>query len=459
MKNDFVNIYKVIEPKEQEAFHHYLQCFYGNQKAVLSIFEKTAQALDADAALEEMLLDATSTSRKNILNAFSDLKKWLLEFLATQEVRQNTTESKFLMLEALRKRGLYDVFQQKSKHLIQELDKQKSPDIWHLFWKVRLSHINYFSLPLDRLQDYQDEMFQLLHDLDNFYMGAKLKYSTELYSRSSVLDEQYEIPLLEHILSFIDTGEKLNPIIKDLYLPLFELAKNDSEQAYNTLKSFLYESSTHEPIERLSILLYLLNSAVRRFQKGEEVMIRECFNLYQFGLDQSLFIANGYFSTGTFLNITNFGCHLKEYDWLRKFVKQWSLHLYPIDKDETIGFTMARIAFEEKQFKQVIELLRDIDFKNISFTLNVRLLLIRAYYEQREPTNLMLDYSNALYLYVYRNKKMGSSIQTRTINFVKVFRQLINGKSKKQLFNELEKKEKFIMCYDWLKAKIEERPY
>ncbi len=456
MKNDFTSIYKVIEPKEQEAFHHYLQCFYGNQKSVLSIFEKAVQTLDADEDLEEILMDSTPTSRKNTLNAFSDLKKWLLEFLATQEIRHNTIESKFLTLEALRKRGLHDVFQQKSKHLIQELDKQKSPDVWHLFWKVRQSHINYFSLPLDRLQDYQDDMFRLLYDLDNFYMGAKLKYSTELYSRSSVLQEQYEVPLLDNILSLIDAGENINPIIKDLYLPLFELVKTDSEQSYITLKSFLQNSSTHEPIERLSILLYLLNSAIRRFQKGEESMIRESFSLYQFGLDASLFTATGYFSTGTFLNITNFGCHLKEYSWLEKFVKQWSLYLSPIDKDETISFSMARIAFEEKKFNQVIELLRDIDFKNISFTLNVRLLLIRAYFEQRVPTNLMLDYSNALYLYVYRNKKMGNNMQTRAINFVKIFRQLINGKSKKQLFKELDKKEKIILCYDWLKAKIEE---
>jgi hypothetical protein len=455
MKNDFVSIYNQIEPKEQESFQQYLNYFYGNQKIVLDIFH---QVTTSSESLEELGL-SFNTSRKNILNALSDLKKCLLEFLTIQEVKHNTTESKFLTLESLRKRGLHDVFQQKSKHLMQDLDKQHSPDLWHLFWKVRLSHISYFSLPLDRLQDYQDEMLQLLLGLDNFYMGAKLKYTTELFSRSSVLHEQYEVPLLNNILTLIDNDDSLSPIIKELYLPLFELAKNDSKQAYNTLKSFLYTSSKHEPIERLSILLYLLNSAARRFQKGEETLIRECFNLYQFGLDESLFTAMGYFSTGTFLNITNLGCHLKEYDWLKKFVKQWSPCLLPVDKEEAVGFCLARIAFDEKQFKQVIELLREIDFKNISFTLNVRLLLIRAYYEQRQPTNLMLDYSNALYLYVYRNKKMGNSIQTRTINFVKIFRQLISNKSKSQLFKELDKKEKIIMCYDWLKAKIEERPF
>ncbi len=455
MKNDFINILKAVEPKEQEAFHQYLQCFYGNQKAILTIFDKVVESLGNGKQPDE--IQSLYSHNKNALNALSDLKKWLLEFLALHEIRNNSTESKFLILEALRKRALYDAFQQKSKQLMQELVKQKSPDLWHLFWKVRLSHISYFSTTLDKLQDYQADMYQLLYDLDGFYMAAKLKYSAELYSRSNILQEQYDIQLLNDILILIEKDNSTHPIVKDFYLPMLEMAKEQSEVAFLKLKSFLINVYEHEPIERLSVLLYLLNFAISRIRKGNNSYSQECFELFQIGLDQSLFIASGYFPTETFINIINIGCHLQKYDWLKKFIKNWSPYLIPSEKDDTTHFSSARIYFEEKKFDQVIPLLQKIPYKNILFNLNARLLLIRTYYEQKESVNLMLDYSNALYLYIYRNQTMGIALKASALNFVKVFRQLLNGKSKKLLFKELNNKKESVMCYDWLKAKIEER--
>ena len=456
MKNDFTNLLTAVEPKEQEAFHHYLQCFYGNQKAVLSIFDTVVQSLGNGKQPDE--IQSLYSHNKNALNALSDLKKWLLEFLALQEIRNNSTESKFLILEALRKREMYDAFYQKSKQIMHDLDKQKSPDLWHLFWKVRLSHISYFSTTLDKLQDYQADMHQLLYDLDGFYMAAKLKYSAELYSRSTILQEQYDIQLLDDILILIENDNPTHAIVKDFYLPMLEMAKDQSELAFLKLKSFLINAYEHEPIERLSVLLYLLNFAISRSRNGNNLYVQESFDLFQIGLNQSLFIASGYFPIETFLNITNIGCHLQKYDWLKRFVNDWSTYLPPNEKEEMVSFALARIAFEEKDYDKVIILLQKVDFKNFSITLNVRLLLIRAYYEQRVPDNsLILDYSNALYLYIYRNKNMGSALKTSALNFVKIFRPLVNGKSKKLLLKELDKKQKTVICYDWLKAKIEER--
>lgn len=453
MKNDFTNLLTAVEPKEQEAFHHYLQCFYGNQKAVLTIFGAVVQSLGNGKQPDE--IQATYSHNKNALNALSDLKKWLLEFLAFQEIRNDSIESKFLIIEALRKRGLFEAFQQKSKHLVQELDKQKSPNMWHLFWKVRLSHVNYFSTPHDKLHDHQPEMAQLLYDLDSYYMAAKLKYSTELYSRSTILQDTYDIRLLNDILLLLESEMPIHPIVKGFYLPMLKLAKEQSDEAYTQLKTFLIKSTEHEPIERQAVLLYLLNFTVNRLRKGESSFIQEYFCLCEIGLDAALFIVSGNFPTETFLNIVNIGCRLEKYDWSKRFVADWSPYLLPTEKEDTKNVSFARIYFEDKQYNEVITLLRDMSFKNIIFNLNARILLLRAYYEQKHPHYFLLDFSNALYLYTYRNKSIGTDLKIGTLNFVKVFRQLINGKSKKQLFKELDNKKEPVICSDWLKMKIE----
>lgn len=455
MKNDFISLFKAFELKEQEGFNNYLQCFYSSQKSVLVIFDEIKTAIPYEIAVQS--IRTAAVGNKNRLNALADLKKWFLEFLALQEIRHNTTESKFLSLEALRKRGLHDVFQQKSKQLVYELDSDQSPNLWHLFWKVRLSHINYFQIPLDRIQDYQSEMLQLLEGLDNFYISAKLQYSAELYSRSMIRQEKYDAFLLSPILESLEMGRTTSPIIKELYLPTLELTQNQSEKAYNQLKQFLIEKPLHEPLERQAILIYLLNFTTSKLRKGENTMIQESFDLYQLGINQSLFTLTGCFLHSTFLNIVNTACHLKKYDWLKDFIKTWSNSLAPSEKEDTIHFSMARIYFEKKKFDEVISLLQKVNFRNINFTLNVRLLLIRAYYDGKAPIYVMTDYNNALYLYVYRSKNIGNALRESILIFVKMFRSLLSEKSKTQLLNELEKKRKTAICYDWLKMKIEER--
>ena len=455
MKNDFIGIFKVLEPKEQAGFYKYIHCFYNSQKVVLTLFENVTSALPSDGALEAV--HAASVGNKNRLNALADLKKWLLEFLALQEIQNNSTESKFLSLEALRKRGLHEACQQKAKQLRQEIDKQPSLDMRHLYWKSRLAHINYFNTAHSNYsEEHMDKLTQLHTDLDGFYMAAKLKYSAELYNRTHVLADEYEIGLLNEVLKHIQKGVSAHPIVTDLYLPLFEMTKDRSQTAYFELKSFLQHSEKHEPIERQAILMYLINFATHRFRNGDQIFIQECFELFQFGLNNALFTVSGNFPSESFLGIINIGCRLRQVNWLKDFVKNWSPYLLSSEKDDIVCFSIARIAFEEKQFEKVVDLLQRDNFKNFTLYLNTRLLLIRSYYELPKMHPLMSPCCNALYQYTYRNKSIGTDLKVSVLNFVKIFRQLIGGKPKKQLVKELQSKREPVICADWLLLKIEE---
>jgi hypothetical protein len=455
MKNDFITLYKAIPSKEQEAFSQYLDCFYANNKAVLNVFDQLAQQNQSLKNIEDNL----NTSHKNTLNALADLKKWLLEFLAFQEVRQNNIEAKYLTLEALRKRKLYELLNQKSNLLSQELEQHTSPDMWHLLWQLRVEHINYFHTPHDKLQEHQSKMTRLIVTLDTFYMAAKLKYSAEILSRSQVLQEQYDISPLDEMLILLKSLNPSHSIVHDLYMPMLEMTKNHSEQAYQTLKRFLKERQMHDPIERQAILFYLINAITPRLRTNDPALIQECFDLYELGLAESLFTATGHFPTESFTNIINVGCRLGKYEWLEQFVQQWSGHLIPQDRDDTTNFAMARIFFDERKFDKVIILLNSVTFKNFLISLNGRTLLIRAYYEMKvENKYLLIDSLNALYLYVFRNKSIGSNLKTNVLNFIKIFRLLIHDKTtQNSILKELEKRQTMIICYDWLLSKAKER--
>ena len=464
MKNDFIRIYAAIDEKEQAAFQHYIQSFYGGQKVALAVFEEVEIAgLVSPDTLRESTFNAIrkkSTGDKNRLNAFDDLKKWLLEFLALQDLKQNTIEAKFFKLEALRKRNMVEAFQQNSKKLDIELDKQEYPNLWRLFWRVRLYHLNYFSLPVNKLQDYKPELLSLMQSLDDFYIAAKLQYSAEFYNRSKVLQDAYPFTLLKEILNLLENDTTQSPIISTLYKPMLELVRDNSTIAYNQLKEFLINHPKHDPIERQAILQYLINYSQRIMDENPEAMTIEMFELHEIGINQSIFIIAGYFSTNTFLNIVNTACFLKDTEWANNFVTHFSDKLLPIDRDDATSIALARIAFEDKKHKDVKAILRHKASKNINFELNIRLLNLRATYELQDlPPSVMEDMNENFYFCVRRSKKISESIQQKALHFHKMYRSLIahktGKKTKKQLLKELEKCPKNTFCYDWIKQKIE----
>jgi hypothetical protein len=456
MKNDFTNIFKAINPTEQEEFRHYIAHFYPQQKVILNTFERAANAVVNNA--EEGFLSGIKNDKK-ILNDLSDLKRWLHDFLTHQEIKANSYEAKFLTLEALEKRGLKDALQKKSKELNKDLSDHPSPDIWLSLMKLRLAHSNYFSTENDKLDDFQVQMQLLLSELDNFYISTKLKYSAELQSRANLLQEEYTPRLLNEILSLVEKDAALSPTIKALYLPLLMLIKDKSETAYFQLKAFLIKNKPHDAREKLSILVYLLNYTTYRMTKGDIVPYRnEYFELSQIGLDQSLFTVAGYFPTRTFNNIVNVTLMVKGYNWTKKFIETWSIHLNPDDKFIAHNLALARLNFGEKNFQITIDYLQKLDnHKNIHFLVEIKSLLARAYYEQKIEVSRQNAHCDSFELQVRRVKRINENLRRSTLNFIKILRFLINEKPKNQIISALNKKDEIVMCHEWLKAKIEER--
>lgn len=451
MKNDFISIYKTIESTEQQGFRQYIQYFYGQQKTVLNIFDQVVQVIETN---EEQQFSTSASKNKKIQNDLSDLKKWLLEFLTIQEVKNGSYEAKFLTLKALHKRGLKGSFDQKVKQLNRELTEHPSPDMWMMLWRLRLTHIQYFDTEIDRLQISQSEMEQLLDDLDSFYMSTKLKYCTELQNRTDVLGEKYPNYHLNDILNKAEQGEITHPVIKTLYIPILKLIKDKSEAAFLTLTAFIKKEQGHDRIEKLSVLLYLLNFAINKIRKGDASYCEVYLDLTEMGLKQKLFIAWGDFPTETFTNIVNLGSHLGKINWVKNFIHVWSPYLEPNNRLVTENLALARIYFEERKFDEVVLALQKVPYKSLVINLNARVLLVRAYYELNEPKDLILDFCNALYLYVYRSTSIGAEMKISTQNFIRILRSLVYKKPKDQLIKELESIEGPILCYQWLKSKI-----
>ena len=453
LKSDFIQMFRSINAAERVAFRQYIVHFYGQHKAILTTFERVEKAV-AEQREQAFLLSIKKD--KKTFNNLSDLKKWLLEFLTVQEIKNNSYDTQFLTLEALRKRKLTDVLVKKTKDLSQALTDNTGLNIWYAFMKLRLDHADYFNTENDKLDNHQADMGQLLAGLDNFYISAKLTYGAELYSRTSILQENYEPKLLAKILSLLNDDTSFNPIIYDLYLPLIRLTRDKSETAYEDLKAFLLNDKRLGRAEKLSILLYMLNFGAYKVRNGDKTYIHKSFELAQIGVEQSLFTAVGHFPTRTFSNIVNIGSYMKEHDWTKKFIKDWFVHLNPNDKDIARDLALARVHFEEKEFDAAHALLsKFVHRRNIHFSIDIRTLLARIYYEKEQKVDMQNNHCDALELYIRRIKNVDEALRKSALNFVKILRLLIDEKPKQQILNTFNAQTEPVMYADWLTTKIE----
>jgi hypothetical protein len=458
IKNDFVVIFKAMTATEKEDFRRYISYFYGQQKVVLNTFENVVKAINVN---EEITFLSDVQKNKTELNSLSDLKKWSLEFLTLHEIQNHSTKAQFLTIEVLRRRGLERVLERKVEKLQKELRKNSESNMWLSFLEMQIDHDNYFNTENDKFENHEAYLVHLMNSLDNFYIRIKLKYSAEMQSRTNIVQEYYEPRLLNDILLLAEQDVTLNPIIKAFYLPLFQLVRDKSEAAFEKIKAFIIHNQAHDRIERMAALIYLLNVITFRARQLNEDYCKAYFELAEIGIAQSLFIATKYFPTSTFNNIVNAACRLEKYKWATNFIETQAVNLKPDDNKEiTVNLAKARINYEKKDFSIVVDLLEKVSrHKKKAFSLQMRVLLIRTYYEQKSLDKVESE-GNNLELYLYRmlkDKRIAADLAESALNFIKILRLLINVAPKKKLLEMLDKNKKQIICHDWLTLKIAER--
>jgi hypothetical protein len=460
MQNEFIILYRDhLTSSEKEGFRQYIQHFYAQQKAILEVFEQVVKCIDN----KKERFPSTESSHKNILNAFSDLKRWLIEFLTIQQIKSKNTsfETKFYTLDVLQKRGLTELSAKKSEQLTQELQKHPSTNsnLGLSLMQLKIAHNNFFTTDIDKQQkEYKAEIQRLIDLLDNCYFGTKLKYSAELATRKYILQEAYNSRLLNELLVLIETDNSLDPIIKNFYLKVFNLTKYKSDATYTELKNILINDQVIDKKEKLAALVYLINYTAHCISQGQESYYTESFELAKLGINQSLFIADGFFPTLTFSNIINIGCHLQEYKWTKDFIKDWSGHLKQEDIDIVSNLALARVSFEEQLFDTAFDFLNKIiHHKNTLYSIQIRILMARTYYELKTDERSQNYHCRNLKTYIERTNGAKKNI----LNFLNILHFLINYKPEKQTLKKQEilrmlgNKLEPIAFREWLQQKFD----
>jgi len=396
---------------------------------------------------------------KKLKNPLYDLKNLIEDFIIQQELTLQTHEKTILLIKGLFKRQMHEkAFQLIDKEL-KRLESMVGDDFYHHFYQFQLCELK-LNNNIDKVNPSAENWKKLHNSLDLFIIHSKLTTGYAVRNISKLYGDNFIILFFEEAKKAVESShiKNMNCSIH-FYAKISNLTGSSSLEDYLKVRNFYFENLYKFPNKAIQEpLVYLLNYCMKIYEAGNKIFLEEMFKLYKFGLENQLLLQNGNLSTGDFKNVVVLATTLCKLEWAKQFVSQYADLLNEKDKGNITSLCNAQIECGKQNFKEVLSILRDVEFNDVYDNLMSRSLTLRAYYNLSEWDALEF-FLEAYLKFVKRNTGLSEEVKTSFYNMIKFTKILIQAHfkniTKKQLVEKLDSYSS-VHNKNWLSLKINE---
>ncbi len=455
---------------EQNRFRKYIQSPYFNRSlALVELFEYLAKEINGEVS--------SSMSKEEIWKHInpdleyddvrfrkynSDLLKLVERYLAQQSYEKDPAYEASFLIEAIGEKKLEKLYTSavKTAHRAASQTPYESSDAFYHRYRIQRNYYNLTEAETKRSD--KSNVEDINKYLDLFYICEKLKFYIASLSRKRVASHDYNIQLVEDLLKYLDNHEYLEyPRIGLYYLACQLYLQPEQESYFTQLQALLNKFALSIPPEEAVNDIYgsAENYCVRKITEGNENYYKDLFAIYQEKIENGLAIADGHISPWVYRNTVTTGLRLEEFDWIESFIYDYKKNLPEAYRENAFTFSLAQLYFYQKKFSKVIELLREVEYDDFSYSLNSKTILLATYYEMDEIEPLYSLFES-FRVYLNRNKLITDSRKVVYKNLIKFTKKLTNitpgdQSSLKKIKKEVEDTPN-IVNKGWLIQKIEE---
>ena len=219
------------------------------------------------------------------------------------------------------------------------------------------------------------------------------------------------------------------------------------------------------PSDQSSMVRYLINTTIQLYQKGKSGYLNNQFDLYELGLKKNLFLNDGLLPDGTFLNIIVTATVLGKLMWAEKFISEYAPMLPETKQVDAINLGKAYWYFSKLEFKESLNLLRQIESSDLQYLLRIKSLSLRNHFElflDDDTYYELVSYeSKAFQKFLRRHEFLSEDRILSYIKFISFIRKLASLKTNFQLSDKKLQKlkgklhhEDSIIAKSWLEDKL-----
>ena len=389
------------------------------------------------------------------------------KFLAAEDFFNSSVKTARGTLRAVVEKDVDDLIPKSLKSLEQELNDIKQLNFEYYGNRFELYTTIYNLAGFDRKiaikkNRINSEFLQKADKvLNEIFLSEKLRLAHLLNSDNSVSNRDDKLTFIDEVLGIAKrTARKGSK--PAFYVQLYELHKSEDilSDVRNLHEYVSVKSELFEPNELRNILFTLLNYAIRLANQGVKEASNVIFELYKVGLNNDTFLLKSELLPDTFRNITLYACRVKEYDWTLSFIEKYQFKLNRKYRETAVAFNRARVYINLKNYEQVIEQLRDVEFDDISYNLNTKLMLLVSYFELDE-FDALDSLIKSFNVFLRRKTTISESRKSSFKNFNATLQDIVRIKERrdkvklKTIRQKLESK-MIAPNKSWLLDKVEE---
>jgi len=417
---------RTFQEEEQRAFRDFVASPYFNRRP------ETQRLLEALLPMQKEAPDKKTVFPKvfpgqvyhdhRLRQTISFLYKLALEFLSIQAFRHNQTESSRLCVAALRQRQLNEEGRRILEKTLLDLSTQPFRNADHYDAQHKLVLESYhmgFEQPAQ-----MHAVGQLLSDqLDTAFLARKLWQTCFLWSHQTMSNMAYDFGLLPDVLRYLETkGLPDAPGVSIYYHCFRSLSAPEHPGHFRVFINTLMEHGGCFPDDELRDLYVLaVNFCIRQNNAGNTTYRQEQFDLYCDGMEKGYFTSNGYLPHQTYLNAVTTALVVQAYDWAERFTDDYQNKLPAEYRKNLWRFNHARLAYARRQGGRALELLRDVDFRDVMLQLATRTLQLKIFYEIG-AFDLLESHLQAFQAFIRRKKDLGYH-RNNYLNLIRLVRR------------------------------------
>lgn len=401
----------------------------------------------------------------------SNTYKQVRDFLIYMELQSSDFKRDLALLKQFRKRKFDNLFGQQLKQLRKSVHADPLKNLEYTKREFLLAEEENQYFEDQRIRAFDESIQVKLDNLDIYYFSVKLRDTCEMLNRQRIINQQYDLNLLEEMNHIIEKNKKdyLNYPALNCYYEIYHLltTEEDEKQLDRTISTLNDNIKYFNKRELKSMYDYALNYCIRHVNQGNTIYVVKLFDLQKVLIEKEIMLDKGELSHISYKNIVSIALKLKEYKWSAKFIEQYRANIAPKYRENAYNLNKAYLLYATEEYDETISLLNQVDFTDVYYACSAKFTLLKAYYALQEYETLEY-FVTAFNLYLKRNAEISPAYKKSSQNFVKTFKKILilatkldyfemsKIEHKKQLILKSIEEEKEMANRAWLLEKMEE---
>ena len=412
---------------ELVRLYHYVMNYKGDLES---------EKLNIDVAHKKL---AKNIPRKSFQNIMSKLVKEINQYFIYEDVEATPMYSNLHLLNALKRRGLYDQCDKLASAVQCEVEAYPL-GIWKELVGLIINHGQFFSH--NPIKNHEGK--ELLEKCQRFLLSFSQNLNEFYKAVSNHFTKIKGLPIDEPFWNGPFELDSHNELITTWVNSVNKVSEDPTDQNLDEALEVFFEHLDRVDLElQSSALVILATIAAHKVSGGRTRFLYKLKDLHLVGFNKGHYLVNNVVTGLSMLNVVTLLGIVGDYEEARSLVEKFKVNLIPEERPTVVALCNADTLICEGRFEDALDKINQADPNFIYFGLAYRRMSLQAYFSLYKDDKYFMDAQFKNYFAFINNNRSKYSEKNYLggLNFATILKDIYQGKDMDLISEKLSKEE------------------